>query len=243
MSVLLLLILLFDGALAPRKLLTLGDVQELAWPAKQLVRHELQLVDKIAEASEQWLKLRGERFVPANADSAILDMFMSDCTPSTTLENIKSAWDEFFVLRRARSSKEYLGQRLFLCMLASMCLVVGSMRCLLDKTAWTHFTAVDQMWEGCRRLGHKWYVINFACFDRAVKSPMHRYRLHHAKAFDKFLIGNLPAGQATQRILRHWVVVVGCCAHDKHNALKWSVLMFLKDKAVMRDSWIVLASV
>ena len=242
MSVLLLLILLFDGALAPRKLLTLGDVQELAWPAKQLVRHELQLVDKIAEASEQRLKLRGERFVRANADSAILEMFMSDCTPSTTLENIKSAWDEFFVLRRARSSKEYLGQRLFLCTLASMCLVVGSMRCLLDKTAWTHFNAMDQMWEGCRRLGHKGYVITFACFDRAVKSPMHRYILQHAKAFDKFLIDNLPAGQATQRILRHWVVVVGCCAHDFHNALKWSVLMFLKDKAVMRDSWIVLAS-
>ena len=118
MSVLLLLILLFDGALARRKLLTLGDVQELAWPAKQLEKRDVELVDKIAEVTEQWLKLRGERFVRANADSAILEMFMSDCTPSTTLENIKSAWDEFFVLRRARSSKVYLGQRLFLCTLA-----------------------------------------------------------------------------------------------------------------------------
>ena len=79
---------------------------EVLRPSKQLVRHELQLVDRIAEASEQWLKLRGERFVRANADSAILEMFMSDCTPFTTLENIKFAWDEFFVLRRARISKD-----------------------------------------------------------------------------------------------------------------------------------------
>ena len=106
--------------------LSLVDVHELAKPAQQLVKHEVQLVDKIAEASEQWLKNRGERFVRANADSAILEMFMSDCTPSTSLENLKAAWDEFFVMRRARSSKEYLGQRLFLCTLGSICLVVGS---------------------------------------------------------------------------------------------------------------------
>ena len=39
-----------------------------------------------------------------------------------------------------------------------------------------------------------------------------------------------------------WFLSVGCFAHDAHNALRWSVLTFVNDRAKTRDLWVVLQS-
>ena len=44
------------------------------------------------------------------------------------------------------------------------------------------------------------------------------------------------------RDLQTWHTCVGCCCHDVHNALKWSVMEYVSDKNIMRSAWIVLES-
>ena len=123
------------------------------------------------------------------------------------------------------------------------CVVFTEPRVLSDKTAWSHFECQRPL---CRlaRQQHRCIVVSHLRWGRAIKEPCERWARRQHVAYDNFLAdaADEEIGDATLRILCSWVTVVGCLAHDFHNAFRWSVTQYLDNIELMKSAWVATQS-
>ena len=217
------------------------DIEYLARPAAILSNHDIELAEKHTEVLKDFLENAADQFVSEHRSEALLEQFLSDGTPLSTTERVRCNWDKFRVTRSAKSCKEYLVQRLFLTVSSAVMTLLADVRPMFDKTGLTSYNGIVSLWAGARQLGHTGFLLSHSCFDRAVVSVMHRRIKQRAAAYDLHLVYSNP-DMAEWLILTNWTTIVGCAAHDFHNALKWSVLLYFGCKQTMRDSWVILQS-
>ena len=100
---------------------------------------------------------------------------------------------------------------------------------MTSKTYLVSYNGMTELWRGARLNGAKDIVISGYCFDGAVKSAMERRIRQMHTAIESHIADEFPE-TAAWLILKSWIVVVGCCCHFMHNALKWAVLENLATK-------------
>ena len=94
---------------------------------------------------------------------------------------------------------------------------------IADKTASTHFKAARGLCKFPFELGAKALNITHAVFDRAIFSAQDRLlRQAHEQSLAE-LRRTLAPGEADLLHLQSWYVSSGCCHHDGHGGLKWSL--------------------
>ena len=215
---------------------------DIAGPGEAFAKHADRDIAKHCEVFKDFLTNRARCWVEERTEEPIQEIFQSDGTPVTTTERTADAWEEFKVVRRGRQTEEYLIQRLWLNDTHSnVCPVFGEPRLMADKTADTHYKGYAEMWPGAREMGARACVHKHFVFDDAVKSAIaHRIKQNNA-AYEYMLAEEFPE-TAALLILWTWITIVNCKAHVFHNALKWAMLIQMTTKSLMRDCWIVLAS-
>lgn len=211
-------------------------------PSLVLGDTQVRRVHKLCEVFKAWLLNHRETWLRRRSGRPILESYASDCTPLKTVEIYKQGMADIAVSRSGRSSREWLVQRLFLTDAegATTCAFVEP-KLLSDKTAWTHCQAQLEMTDMARQL-HKGITIAHHCWDRAVVEPCTRHQLQRHAAYDELLHDEMSPFDATMACMQSWFTSCGCMAHDLHNSLRWSVMSFLGDAAVMRSCWIVMES-
>ena len=220
-------------------------VEELLWlsqPSQVLDKRDVERVEKHAIVFQDFLAARAHRFLEERLHSPILETFMSDGTPISTMERHHIDWDNFHINRAGKVCREFLVQRLWLQdSHGSISCLFGDIKLMQDKTHLTSYAGMTSLWQGARALGHKSFVLSHHVFDRAIMSAM-RHRIRQRTAAWDFHLACTSADEAPVLILMTWVTVVGCQLHDYQNGLKWAVFHVFCDKGIMRDAWVVFAS-
>jgi hypothetical protein len=218
------------------------DVVRLAVPSRCLEDNEIRMVQRLAELSKDFLKLRAEQFVRQRASLPLAEIVMQDATPLKTSSVHVGGDDRAKIVRKGRSGREWLVERILLLDSSSSSVVLfGEPRLMGDKTAASHYRAYVDLWGGARSKGHTGLLISHGVWDRAVQGACARlhmqrhaaWRLHHSAS---------DAEEAESAWLFHWVTSSGCSAHDFTNALRWSNLQFFGSRQLMRAMWIIVES-
>ena len=111
-----------------------------------------------------------------------------------------------------------------------------------DKTAASHFGAVRQLVGFGLECGLRGLNIQHDVLDRAIFSAEDRLLRQQHELCLKEMRTTMSEGDWKLLCLLSWYVASGCCDHDVHNALKWSVHTEISDKAFMKSVWKVSAS-
>ena len=218
-------------------------ILQYARPTSKLEKRDVERCHKLTEVLKRFLWLLATSFVSECQHEPILECYMSDGTPLSCLERYNMEQDDMKVRRAGRKSSEWLAQRLYLVNSSLESRVLFTEPVLLkNKTAWAHYQVQADLWPMCRQLGHEHIVISHHCWDRALLSACFRRQQQRHKAHQMHLESELGEGPAYLLSLKSWQTAVGCFAHDCHNALKWSVLQHVTNRATMRDCWVVLES-
>ena len=96
-----------------------------------------------------------------------------------------------------------------------------------------------------REMGHQGIAMSLHVYDRAFLRGNGKIHAQHHQT----LHGNLPQSQASSGrspeliFLLDWVLWVGCAIHDCANSVKRSLHMEYSDPALMKNLYIVIASV
>jgi len=214
----------------------------LSQPSLVLSSHELEEVDKHCIVLDKFMQARAENFVLQRQDEPLIEQCMNDGTPYTTEQRHALWWDDFKVVREAKECKDFLMQRVFLSDTHQNVVPMFQEPKLMKlKTHLVSYNGLNTMWKGARALGALFVVITVGLFDRAVKSAM-ELRLRQRQATQNlFLCEEFPQ-RAAELVTLSWLVVLGCSIHDMHGALKWAVMLYMANKTLMKDAWVVLQS-
>ena len=225
-------------ALAPHELLL-----SLGQPSLVLSHEQRRQAAKLCEVLKTFLRQRFEAFLCAHAHEPVACSVGNDTTPLTTRLRWESCYGDVRVVKSGGACGEYLIQRCWAQDLAGNATVMfEEPRCLVNKSAECHFSACRQLllfpFEG----GARTLNITHAVFDRAIYTAEDALlRRQHELALLQCTRA-LPAGEGDILRLLSWYVSSGCCIHDVHNALKWSISEVLKDQELTGKMWKVLAS-
>lgn len=97
----------------------------------------------------------------------------SDSTPTVVQQCFTASSGDLEALRRGRSCKDYLIQRLWLCNeRGDTRVIIDEPRALSNKGGWAHFQAAQELWPNPRRQGHVGILVLHGCYDRAVWSGL-----------------------------------------------------------------------
>ena len=218
-------------------------VQHYAQPSRVCDFRDLGRIGKLSEICKWWLKSLALAFLQRHADQPVLISYGSDCTPLVTRHRYARSWGHLAVSRSGKSGGEWLVQRCF--MLSGnneRHVLFCEPRLLVDKTAWSHFSAFRELLPLGRECGHSGLLVSHHIYDRAVFSAMtrHHRELHMARKVHEEAI--LHEGAARWRWLLSWFTSAGCVNHDAHNSLKWGALAFYSEKATPRNMFICIES-
>ena len=218
------------------------ELLDVAGPHSSWEKHDDRIIAKHTEVLKDFLQARAATWVLQHIDEPILEVFQSDGTPVTTVEREADRWEDYQVVRRGKQTEEYLIQRLWLSDVhGDVTPLFQEPRLLADKTALTHYSGHAELWKGARAMGAEHAVLSHHCFDSAVKAPLeHRFR-QERNAYE-YMLSVESAATAAQMILWSWFTCVACKAHLFHNALKWAMLVGAAHTTLMRNTWVVLAS-
>jgi hypothetical protein len=212
-------------------------------PSYVLEGRDIDRVHKLAEVCKHHLLASCKKFVSNRLGEPLLEVYMSDGTPLTTVERHDISWLDRKVRRLGRNCGEWLAQRLFLVDGSGNSRVLVTDPVLMaDKTAMTHYNCQEMFWQGGRLYGHEGILVSVCIWDRAVFSACKRRQQQRAEAYRIHTEAVSGEGVAHMQWLLHWQVFSPCRAHDCHNALKWSTQLQVSDRATMRSVWIVLES-
>ena len=212
-------------------------------PSAGCTTHNMEKIQKVAEAAKAFLRSRAEAFVRQRRHAPLLISYGSDCTPISTLEAVKHAWHEHHVERRGRASHEYLIQRVFLQDVAGETQVhMLDPLPMADKGSWAHFQAFRELLPLGRELGHASLLVSHHCWDRTVCSANDRKQRQLHRAHYEHMLAQDASGTAQLQWLLSWYTCTGCMLHDVQNSLKWSILSYVQDKATMRSCFIACES-
>ena len=204
--------------------------------------HERQQLVKHSLALEHFLQSRAASWVDERVEQDILEVYQNDATPLTTTQRLHEGVGEYHVRRAARACHEYLNERLWLVDgRGDIQVFYNEPRVLEDKTALTAYNAATQLWKGARAMGARGIVSSHSVFDGALKKPLQRRLEQRHLAYDLYLVDTQPA-EAARLISSSWRTCVQCKLHLFHNALKWSLMLYVSNRMLMKDAWVVMQS-
>lgn len=162
------------------------EILSFASPGLSFHDNEQLLCVKHAEVLRESLKVKALQWVSGRSQEPVLEIFLSDGTPHTTLQRKTVAGYDVCVRRAGKSCGDYLTQRLFLhdvrgdtCVLFEYPAYTAG-----DKTVDVSFGGWLRLWDGARRLGAEDFVVSHFCFDGGVKSAFERRMRQHFAASD-----------------------------------------------------------
>jgi hypothetical protein len=215
----------------------------LARPHYVLVGRDHEKCARLCECLKKYLLIRCLHFVDANKHDPLLEVYMSDGTPISTVSRTRRFIDGEVVKRSGRRCNEYLMQILFLRnSRGELRVLFRDPQRMKDKSAWSHHSAQFDFWPMSRSLGHDSIVVSFHCWDSAVKQPLERHTRERHAALLIHLGDEADQMPSSFLELLSWLVCVACFAHHGHNALKWGIRDFIDDKVTTKACWVTLAS-
>lgn len=219
------------------------DILGLARASNVYSTHTICRIQKFAEVLKHFLRTEAEGLVQARLDEPLALIYRSDATLLVCRHTLRGQWQEFKVLRRGRSSQDWLIERIFIIdSRGDRRCVISDPKPLHDKTCWTHYDAQENSFPLLREQGHTGVCISHPMWDRGVKSACERHQRQRHAAFKLAHSTGHDEGDSLLLHLTSWDTYVVCIAHDTHNVLKWSIFSFVHDREVMHSSWIVLGS-
>jgi hypothetical protein len=215
----------------------------LAQPSRALQHNGVRHTAKLCELLKSFLKQRFINFVFANRAEPIACTYGNDTTPLTTKERWVQTYEHLSVRRSGGACKEYLIQRTWAQNLRGDASVMFcEPRRMLNKTAECHFSACRDLMSFPFELGALSLNITHAVFDRAVFSAEDALLRRQHELSLMQVTSSMPLGEGKLLRLLSWYVSTGCCIHDVHNGLKWSIMNVVKDKDLAKNMWKVVAS-
>ena len=198
---------------------------------------------KFCEITKLFLKHRFLHFVRENANEPIAISYGNDSTPLQTRERWRKQWCDLAVVREGAQSKDYLIQRAWAQTLPGLAVVLFcEPKTMNDKTAASHFGAARLLAPFGVEMGARNLNIHHTTLDRAIFTSEDRlFRQQHELCL-KDLRSTMDESSWKLLCLLSWYVSNGCCDHDVHNALKWSVHSNITDKSFMKEIWKSFAS-
>jgi hypothetical protein len=165
---------------------------------------------------------------------AVMIVDSCDGTPLITRNRIREKAGELEVIRRQKSTGEWLILRKFvLTEDGQRAVVFGMPRRMGSKTAWAHFQATRELIGTGRELGHKGLLLNHTVLDRAIQGPVSRHMAELHSLLQSQQAQNMSPGEAWLLDQMTWTTSAGCSLHDVHNAYKRSMQPYLEDKPFM----------
>lgn len=200
-------------------------------------------VERLWHTLKFFLRTQIDQWFRHRLQEPIAEVYSSDATPLVCCERYTQKYEDFLVRRRGKSSGDWLIERYFVLDTKGSAKVwFSEPRPLGDKTAWAHYQAQVAAMPLARQRGHTGIVVSHHIWDRAVASACERHQRQRHAAYQMSIETQCSEGEAVLTELLSWFTSVGCCAHDTHNALKWSIFAYTHDREVMRDTWVVLES-
>lgn len=206
-----------------------------------LDKSQLGLVTRTTEIAKLHLDIAYIRFVRADPQCAILQIYGNDGTPvRVNVFNRAHAVGAKRVRTEGGSGIELLVQICFARKvvggrLESALRLVDPLPLTHGKTAKAIFSASLAFFKGLRALGHKGIAIEVKIFDRAVFQAMHLlYSQYHMQ---RHMATTALHGDADRLLhyLMEWPIHIPCVLHDLQNAQKWSLLHWFSDSALLKD--------
>ena len=209
-------------------------------------RLEKREIKKMVCVVSDLMELIEEEMVPKAAGRPMMQAVSADGTPVVLNKTISHRLWGKKRRREGKSCREYLVQTSFLRFLDQLGKATTSARCC-PPVALTKGLGTEAIREvttarmrSLRQLGHKGFAINAYCFDRKGLDKLARmcHDFHEGEK-DEFGTSELESWMLS---LTEWTVVVGCCLHDLHNALKWALYEESHDKELMKQMFVIYAS-
>ena len=212
-------------------------------------RHDdLQLLCSAVEVAKAFLRQDAEKFVRDLEGRPVLLQYSGDGTPIKSKCSITARSGEESLRRSGRRTSEYYVQNCFL--VAFDAFGVRQSKVLLEdprpmtegKRCASELAFGLQLLPRLRALGHRGIEIFSMSWDRAKFEALSRtfrqwQNRELAQAVDE------EGFPAKLQLLLTWTVCVPCSLHDTHNALKWSMGPRLRSPELLKDLYIVLASI
>ena len=211
------------------------------------------VVDRLAEALKIFTRAEARRLVVGAQGDPILVSYSNDGTPLSVRKRVVLPGVDGRMTREGGASHELLCQR---AMYRTRDRTTGgwqTVAMIRDPVPLVHgkgadpvFSAAVEFLPTLRQMGHQGIAIHHYAFDRALHAPLvRRFKQYHARLAPQWAAPTDPeAGLARffPPALLEWILDTGCCNHDVHNGLKWSLLQYLTDDAFMKDTFLVIES-
>ena len=229
-------------------------VRQLASPSSGLSSspHERLQLGKLCEVLKAYMVRSAQANVQQGGQVPMLFTYSSDGTPVMTKTRIsvqsgvsgKSAK----VRRVGGQSEEFLLQLAFirfrddLGRVHTLPILRDPLPLTEGKSSWAVFGCLQDFFPSLRDLGHQGVLIEHFSFDRALFTPLRRMVLQQQAISRSLRASSQDSTLKTLERLLHWTVFTGCACHDVHNSLKWSMWSFFHSDQVLKDMFVVIAS-
>lgn len=212
-------------------------------PGNCVSSKELPLLHRVALQIVLFLRSQFRRFIVTHSEEPLLFQYSCDSTPVTVRERFSSSVSLWRAVRRGRSAKHLLAERVFVCTVKGTCKVLfGPPRTLANTQAWTHFACFRKLTDYPRVLGHTGLLHQHHVWDRAIKSACERHHHQYVLACEDLQASRMSEGQAYRLWCITFFTAVGCFLHDIHNGFKKGVAAFIENPKTMRSMWICMES-
>ena len=203
-------------------------------------------VQKLACGLWDFFSAELRRAVVNADDRPLLHYYSCDGTPMRTHHRNRSTVKDIVVRRDGKATHEFLAQVVFLRYEDAPNLCVDRVAfapplpMTHGKSALAHFSASLEFMSSVRAMGHKGILVHQYCFDRALSSAMTRLLQQHHQLEAPLYGASATESKYLARL--EWVEGAGCSLHDAHNSLKWGMSFERLGPDVMKNVWVVFAS-
>ena len=206
---------------------------------------EASQVLSLVEALKDVLKEKAVELLQAFPALPVLFQFSLDCTPVVTRKVVSQSHGALKVKRSAKRSQEYLVQQLFL---TTPNVSGGFVNALLfrdphvlefGKTmAALAACALECPGMSLKNTKSKRICIRHQVHDRGITRVLVGAVSGHWATNGKARTAGSETADDSGHSLREWHTHVGCCAHDGHNALKWSHQALFADTTLLENVYV-----
>ena len=218
-------------------------VKQYGRPTLVLDKRDMERVRRASVVITEFTNMKARRFVQQRTHDTLLVQYGSDLTPLSTRETWKHAAGLLVVRRSGRAAHEFLAQRCYVTDSAGKSVLVMEPPLIVErKTAFSHFVAMRQLFPTLRELNHQGVCVQFHKFDRAIMTVVRKLVLKWHVVYTDHLHEPLSPGSAYDKWITTWVCVEACFGHDINGSLRWSILQYTKEKALLREAFLIMES-
>lgn len=219
----------------------------LAQPSMIAARSERREIAKMANLVSDMMYAEVRAWSEAAGEDAAMQVYSGDGTPVRTTKRRTVRLFGKQAKRSGKNTNEYFIQTAFFRFIDatgahhSQMMFAPPLALTKGLGADAQYSAGVRFSQTLRERGHRGLCLNLYTFDRKGIDRLARfYFQRHTEAEGKW--GEDEADSWLLGLLE-WTLVVPCALHDLHNALKWSIGWVFHDAGLIKDTWVIFASV